>query len=487
MFQKFLYLEWKSFTRSASFKMNLILKILLGISALFYGFLILSLGVGVFFLLKESGKEPLSTVNQFLIYWLVFDLVTKYFLQQSPIMKIKPLLTFPISKNKIVSYLLGKSSISFFNIYPAFFFVPFSIVLMLNGYSILGVLSWHIALFALTYANNYLNLLINNKNGVFIFIASLLVLCGGLQYFDYWNITRYTQPFFQALYTYPFLGPVLLALPIILGYFCFKLYKQTLNLDEGFKAKENNIKAGQFNWLERFGTMGNFLKNDLKLLQRNKRSKTTVMMSFFFIFYGLLIINNQAYAGPMWKLFAGIFVSGGFLFTFGGFVPSWDSSYYPLMMSQNIKYKEYISSKWWLMVLVTFASMIVGSFYLYFGWEVYWGIIVGGIYNIGVNSHLVLLGGAYVKTPIDLTSGKKAFGDKKSFNLRTLLITIPKLVLPLIIFFIFYKIFNVNTGYLAVAILGILGLAFRNKVFTMIEKVYRKEKYATLAAYKENN
>jgi hypothetical protein len=30
------------------------------------------------------------------------------------------------------------------------------------------------------------------------------------------------------------------------------------------------------------------------------------------------------------------FVSGGFLITFGQFVPSWDSSYYQLMMTQNI-------------------------------------------------------------------------------------------------------------------------------------------------------
>ena len=114
-------------------------------------------------------------------------------------------------------------------------------------------------------------------------------------------------------------------------------------------------------------------------------------------------------------------------------------------------------------------------------------VIVGGIYNIGVNAHIVLLGGAYVKTPIDLTSGKKAFGDKKAFNIKTLLITLPKLLLPLFIFYVFYKPWGIEVGYLAVAILGILGLAFRNKVFTIIENVYKKEKYATLAAYKEKN
>jgi hypothetical protein len=42
-----------------------------------------------------------------------------------------------------------------------------------------------------------------------------------------------------------------------------------------------------------------------------------------------------------------------------------------------------------------------GRFILLFWWQTYLTIVVGGIYNIGVNSQLVLLGGAYTKTPID--------------------------------------------------------------------------------------
>jgi hypothetical protein len=76
----------------------------------------------------------------------------------------------------------------------------------------------------------------------------------------------------------------------------------------------------------------------------------------------------------------GIFVSGGFLITFGQFVPSWDSSYYQLMMTQNIPYKGYLSSKWWLMVIATIVTTTI-PFYLYFEVQVYLTIIVGAIYT----------------------------------------------------------------------------------------------------------
>ena len=487
MIKQFLFLEWKAFTRSASFKMNLFIKITLGLIAAFYLVMILFLGVAAFYALREKNLEPLSIINKYLIYWWVADLMVRYFMQKSPVMYVKPFLTMPLKKGKIVHFLLAKSSFSFFNIYAAFFFVPFTIVLLINGYSVVGVLAWHVAMASLVYTNNYLNLLIDNKDRLFIAVALVLISFGALQFLGYLDITVYTAPVFQAFYSYPVSGFLMALIPLFLYWYCFRYFKSILRTDEAVKTKENDARTENYTWLEKFGTLGTFLKNDIKLIRRNKRSKSTILMSFLFLFYGLLIFTNEVYRGPTWQLFAGLFISGGFLFTFGGFVPSWDSAYYPLMMSQNIKYKEYLSSKWWLIVIATAISVLLAVFYLFLGWKVYMAIIVGGIYNIGVNAHIVLLGGAYVKTPIDLTTGKKAFGDKKAFNVKTLLITLPKLILPLLIFYVFYKPWGIGAGYLAVAILGILGLAFRNKVFSIIEGVYKKEKYATLAAYKEKN
>ncbi|MEO6682354.1 MAG: DUF5687 family protein [Ginsengibacter sp.] len=487
MIKQFLLLEWKSFSRSASFKMNLFLKIFLGIIGVFYLLLILFLGVAAFFALKEKSLEPLSTVNKYLIYWWLADLMIRYFMQKSPVMYVKPFLSMPLRKGKIVHFLLGKSAFSIFNIYAAFFFLPFTLFLLVNGYSIAGALAWHIAIASLVYANNYLNLLIDNLNRLFIVVALVLITFGALQYYEYLDISIYTGPVFQAFYDYPALGFGMISVPVFLYRYSFNYFKKILRIDEAVQPKQIEADTESFAWLEKFGTLGTFLKNDIKLIKRNKRSKSTVLISIFFLFYGLLIFSSKSYEGPTWQLFAGLFVSGGFLFTFGGFVPSWDSAYYPLMMSQSIKYKEYLLSKWWLIVIATTISVLVSAFYLVLGWEVYMAIIVGGIYNIGVNAHLVLLGGAYVKTPIDLTSGKKAFGDKKAFNLKTLLITLPKLLLPLVIFYVFHKYWGIEAGYLSVAILGIVGLALRNKVFSIIEDVYKKEKYATLAAYKEKN
>jgi hypothetical protein len=487
MFKKFIYLEWKAFSRSASFATNLGFKILMLFVAIYFAVVFLALGIGVFYIIKKMNLEPLVTVNKFLFYYFMFDLVFRLLLQKIPVMNIRPLLTLPFKKPTIVHFSLGKTILSFFNYGHAFFFLPFSVVLIIEGYDVVSVLLWHLAMISLFYINNFLNILLNNKDNLFAIFIGIVLVLGGCQYYQLFDITNYTTVFFDGLFhtKWMFLIPVLVL--AALYYVTFNYFKNNLYLDAGLSSKQDIAKTEDLSWLNQFGTLGTFLKNDIKLIKRNKRSKTTVFMSVVFLFYGFLFFNGaiDAYNTPIMHLFAGIFVSGGFLFTFGQFVPSWDSSYYQLMMTQNIPYKGYLSSKWWLIVMATIASTVLASFYLYFGWQAYLFVVVGGIYNIGVNSHLVLLAGAYTKTPIDLTSSKGAFGDKKAFSFQTMLISLPKLALPLALYGIGYYFVNPNTGLAIVGVAGILGFALRDKVFSLIEKVYKTEKYKTIDAYKQ--
>lgn len=488
MFKKFLMLEWKAFFRSASFRTNLALKIVMIFVAIYFTVVFLAMGIGVFFLIKkEMNLDPLIVVNRFMIYYFLFDLMMRLFLQKIPVMNIRPLLTLPIKKSTIVNFALGKTMLSFFNIVHCFFFVPFSIVLLIQGYDVTSVILWHIGMLALVYANNFFNILLNNKDYLFFIFIILVLGLGAMQYYDLFDVTDYTSVFYQGLFDtkYLFLLPVVLL--IALYAITYNYFNKNLHLDTGLSSKHSVAKTEQFTWLDQFGTIGTFLKNDIRLIKRNKRSKTTIFMSVLFLFYGLLFFASgiESYDNPMMHMFAGIFVTGGFLFTFGQFVPSWDSAYYPLMMTQNIPYKGYLNSKWWLIVIATAISTVIASFYLYFGLEIYLIIVVGAVYNIGVNSHLVLLGGAYTKTPVDLNSSKGAFGDKKAFNVKTMLISLPKLLLPMIIYGLGYYLINPMTGLALVAITGVLGFALRNKVFTWIEKVYKAEKYKTLDAYKQ--
>ncbi|GGB77614.1 hypothetical protein GCM10007424_17110 [Flavobacterium suaedae] len=489
MFKKFISLEWKAFFRSSALTGNLVITILKIIGALYFMLLFVGMSFIAYFGAEDSGSEPLVAVNKYVLYYLIADLTLKLLLQKIPVINVKPLLTLNIKRSTIVNFAIGKTLVSFFNTIHLFFLVPFTIILVAQGHGGISSLLWFLGILFFIYCNNFINLLLDSKTNLLVGFVVIVGAIIGLQYYGVFDVTEYTGTFFYSLYSTNYMVAIPAVLLIVLWVITFKYFRNHLYLDTGLSKKHEEARTENYNWLNRYGVLGTFLKNDIRMIKRNKRSRSSVIMSFVFVFYGLLFFTGalEMYDNTFMHMFAAIFVTGGFMFTFGQFVPSWDSAYYPLMMSQNIKYKEYISAKWWLVVIGTIISTILATFYLYFGADIYLMIIAAAVFNIGVNSHLVLLGGAYVKTPIDLGSAKQAFGDKKAFNVKTMLLSLPKMLLPMALYAIGEGLIGKHWGVILVIATGVLGFAFRNTVFKMIEKVYKTEKYSTLHSYKQKN
>jgi len=487
--RQFLYLEWNAFKRSPTFETNLAIKILMGLVALYFIAIFLALGVGVFFIAKDVGAEdPLVWVNKFMIYYLAADLFMRYSMQKMPITRIKQLLLTPLNKNQIIRFSLLKSSFSFFNIIHLFFLIPFSVVLIAHDYSIFGVLSWFLGVFLLILSSNYLNVFVNSSDRI-LYIASLIyIVLAVSHYMGYFDITLFTAPFFDALYQQPLYLITPVALLLFMRYRAVKFFTNHMFLDSGLAQKEESVRNIDFDFLKRLGSLGNLLTNDMRMIVRNKRPKQAVIAGIAFLFYGLLFYTDsiEAYEAPVMKMFAGIFVTGGFLFMFGSYVPSWDSAYYPLLMTQNLSYKDYLKSKWALVVFAVIFSTILSSLYLFISLEAFGYILAGGFFNLGLNAYLVIFSGAFVKVPVDLTSGKKPFGDTQAMNTKTMLLSLPKILFPIGVYALGYYTVGNWFGITLLILVSLLGLLFHNKILDALVKLYKREKYDTLASYTKN-
>ncbi|HET8809567.1 MAG TPA: DUF5687 family protein [Flavobacteriaceae bacterium] len=486
MFKRFLSLEWKQFTRSSYFQKGIAIKILLVLGALYFGGIALLMGIGAFFMIEEAlpGSDPLTVVNNFLIFWVLGDMTTRFFLQQLPVMNIKPFMAMNIKRSTIIHFLLGKTATSFFNFLPLFFFLPFSIVLLVKGYEPLNVVCWFFAMLFFVFSFNYLNFLLNKNNKFFYGMIALLLVLAALEYFEIFKISEPAGIFFNTIYEKPIAVLIPLLLLILLYRKNYQFIRKGFYLDGAVSKKTKAVKSEELNWVNRFGDIAPFLKNDIKLIRRNARPKQVMLMSFLFLFYGLIFYTQEMYLNmPGFIAFASIFVTGGFLLTFGQLVPSWDSEYYKLLMSQNISYRKYLESKWYLMVFAVAVSFVLSTPYLYFGWKIYAMIAAGALFNIGLNSFITLFGGALNRQPVELNVKAKAFSNTQGFNPTQLLIALPKMLGPIIIFYIPYKIWNFETGLIVLALSGVLGIVFKNFFLNQIENIYQKGKYKTIAAF----
>lgn len=487
MISHFLKLEWKKFFRSASFGKSVALKIVMGFFALWMLLGFLSISVGGYFILKEQfpDKDPFIVVNNFLIFLLISDLIMRYILQKIPVMDIKPMLILSIKKKKLVNYILTKSIFSFFNFGALILYIPFSIVLISKGYNLVGVLGWLFFMLMLTLCINFINFLINKNNialGALVVFLAVVWMSYKYQFFD---ITVYFGKAFYAVYNYPMLSIIGLLLATIFYYLNFKQLSNALYLDGAIKLKEEEVNSADLSFIDKFGDVAPFIKNDIRLIWRNKRTKMVFFMSFFFLLFGLVFFTVKTYRdSEIWQLYGCIFLTGGFAMNYGQFVPAWDSEHYRMLMTQNFSYRKFLESKWFLMVVMTVVLFILSTPYIYFGLDKYLLIVAGFFFNIGFTPLVMLYMGAFNKKRIDL--GASGFGNTQGTSAAQFIVMLPVLVFPIIIYAIVNYFVGFNAAIIAIAAVGIISILLRNSIMNFIEKKYQQKKYSTLHGFKQS-
>lgn len=493
MIKHFINLQWKQFFRSSYWQKSIVLNILLVFFALYMIVTFLSLGLFLYPGMKEffPDADPFLKVNGFIFQWLLIDLLMRFFFQKLPMMSAKPLLTLPVKRSSIVNFILGKSSLAFLNFLPLFTTIPFSFQLIKHGYPMDQVITWLVLMFLLSLVINFLNFIIESLSAeTELSFLPIILVTGVLYGLNYFGIVS-----FSALISNGIMAvietPVLLIVPILLIAVLYivnfkSLYKK-LYIDNSLKTKAEKVKTTNLEWTKRFGDIAPFLQLDLKLITRNKRPRSSIFILVIGLLYGLFFYPNPGLNDniEVFSIFVGIFVTGIFLINFGQFIPAWDSGYYKLLMSQNIKYEQYLKSKFSLLVYSVVIMFVLSTPYVYFGWKILLAHFAATIYNIGINSHVILFAGSFNRKKIDLNQ-RAAFNYQGTGAVQWL-IGIPLLLLPLLLFFLFYKLINFEAAIIALSLLGVLGIVFHQKLMKSITEKYLESKYKMINAFNQDN
>lgn len=488
MTSHFLNLEWKQYFRSANWQKSIFINILLVLFALYFIVCFLLIGIGAYFILKEQfpDQDPLVLVNSFLLYAITADLIFRYMMQKLPVMNIKSLLLIPIKKSKIVHYILLKSSFSFFNFIGLFFYIPFAIVLITKDYNVAGVLGWLATMILLTQSSNFLNFLVNKNNKVFAVLLTILI--GGylVQHYNIFNLPAFVGTGFDAIYENPILALVLVALLMVLYNINYRQLRNEVYLDAIISEKTKEANTSELAFADRLGDVAPFIKNDLRLMWRNKRTKSGIWMLAVGLLYGLFFYPQPVYR-DMEVIFVlvGIFSTGTFLMNFGQFIPAWDSTYYKMLMSQNFKYERYLKSKFVIMSISIVALFVLGIPYVYFGWKVLLVHFAAMIYNIGVNTHVILFGGTFNRKKINLDE-KAAFNFQGTGSVQWI-IGIPLMILPMVLFGLISWLVSFEIAVTVLASLGFIGIALHKKLMTFITNRYITNKYVMIHAFNQES
>ena len=457
----FLIHQSKAFWRSKNTGKSIAMRIVMGILILY---LLLNVLVVAFFMdsiLEKTypNQEIIPSFNSLLIYYFLIDLLMRFQMQELPTLAVRPYLHLRINKNQLINYLSLTSLGTAFNLTPLLLTLPFLIKVILPEYGTAGILAYSIAIIGLTLTNHFFSLWIKRKvnlNAIWmlIFFGTFLIFVSLDFYFKLFSISALSALIFNSVKSAPLYSLIFLLAAGIIYLINYRYLRSNLYLEELYSGDNSHKSSTEIPLLGRFGMSGDLAANELKLILRNKRPRSVIMMSLFFMFYGLIFYNRPDFSYPM-IIFCGMFMTGIFIINYGQFMFSWQSAHFDGILVSKVRAKDFFKAKLLLFTMFSTISFLLTIPYVYFGWRVLVIHFIMFIWNLGVNTLLVLFFANRNYRRIDLSKGS-AF-NWEGVGASQWILSIPLLLGPFIIYFPFNLLDYPEIG---IAIIGLIGLLF---------------------------
>ncbi len=443
---------------------------------------VLALGVFLDKILYKAfpGVDLTASFCGILLVYYLFDLLMRMQLQELPTLKVQPYLHLPVKRNTVVGYLALTALLSFFNLWPIVVFGPFILKVILPASGALVALAFFISIIALALFNNYLAMYIKRKanlNGwVFLAAGAVLVLITSADYvWHLYSLRQVSYAFFGRVITIPVLALIPLVLAVAMYYINFIYLKGNLYLEELSSKKVTAYKSStEIPLLDRFGSVGDLTANEIKLILRNKRSRSALIMGLVFMFYGLIFYTQSIYGDGM-KVFVGMFMTGIFIINYGQFMFSWQASHFDGLLVSKIKFSDFLKAKYLLFTIVSTVAFLLTVPYAYFGWKVVLIHFIMYVWNLGVNTTIVLFFANRNYKRIDLSKG--ASFNWEGVGATQLLLSFPLLLLPYVVYLPFKFLKQPDMGFAALAVVGIFFIITRNFWIKKLEADFYSKRF----------
>lgn len=484
----FLIHQWKEQLRSTFWQKSIIVNILLAILGVYFLLNIVFIAYFADKLLLEFDKSAsvIQTFSKLLFFYFSADIIIRFLFQSLPTLSIQPYLTLPVKKSKLIHYPLMKSITSFFNILALLLFFPFWIKVVCSAYSVFFSAAWLVSILSLIFTNNYLTYSLK-KHFIKRPIISLffILLWAGMIYSELSDITNLAG-YFSSAFLFIAQNPLFVIIPIgiaILAYLmAYALLKKNAYLEDIQLSSRNNKSS--FSFLSRYGETGNLILLEIKMILRNKRPKSVLYFSTFFLLYGFLFYRKENIDNYPILFLAGLIITSMFAMNYGQFMFSWEGSFFETFLANRINPYAYLKSKYLLISIACIISYVITLPFMFINPKIglYNTAIV--IYSIGVSSFIMIFIATYNTNAIDI--GRSQWMNYQGTGIMQFIVMIPIIGIPAAIYFLLKHFGIAQYSFHVLASMGLLGILLNKYILQTLTKQFVSRKYKMAAAFKHN-
>lgn len=483
---------WLDTSRSSSFGRTMAMRLVMALLFFFLLFYLILISFGIALGVQRlENVDPIALVNSYLLYYLLFELALRFFLQSLPGFNVGAYLHLPLSKKTIAAQQLLRSFFSPYNIITPILFTPFALMVIGEHYGTVSALTWLLSLVFLSWSMHYALLWFKRAFARHLWIIYLLLLGGialfGLQFFQWVPSGDLTARFFEAAHRGPW--GMLLSVLLFVGaiYLCLTFYTHNLYLDLSNNRRAESVAGEKLSAFSRFGVTGSLIDLELKLILRHKRTRSTLMLSGLFVLYGLLFFPGMEPADdgrlPMFMLiFLGTFLTGVFIMQYGQFLMSWHSAFFDFFHVQPLTAEQYINSRYYLLVSVGLLSYALAVPYVYFGTDVLLANTAMLLYNAGINTYIIMALSMWSPQKLDLT--QRGGFSMQGVGASQWLMGLPVFIGPMLLFAPFWLMGYTDAGLAVLALAGLTGLLLRTMILRGLSGQLSRLRHDISAAFR---
>lgn len=490
MILTFLNHQWTGFWRSKNKTSAIAAQLILAFLALYLIAVAIFIGSSIETLVDHflPGKDVMLVFNGAILYYFVFDFFLRIQMQELPTLAIVPYLHLNIPKWKLVRFLNVSALFSIFNFIPLLLFSSFCVVYISENYGYLASIMYLLSIISLTILNNYTALYLKRAaaQNYRIIIAGLLLIFvfGALEYFKVFSVSVVSNLVFSTLIIHPVIGLIFILLAAGSYLVNSRFLKNNLYIEE-LKTGEAKKSATDYPFLDRFGAAGTLVALEIKLILRNRRPRNTAAKGLLFLCYGFLMykekaINENSF-GVMFM--AAFLLTGNMTIIYGQFMFGWQSAEFDGLLANKTDIKTFFRAKFLLLTIASTVLLIVVSLYGILSWKILLVQFAAYLYNIGVNTVIMLYMATRNYKYIDLS-------EESSFNWRgtntsTMLQSAPVLFSPYLIYWPLSYLFNPYWGLAGLTLAGLAGLFTREYWLHKLVTTFNRKKHQIAAGFRE--
>ncbi|MCX6304453.1 MAG: DUF5687 family protein [Bacteroidetes bacterium] len=482
--------QWKEAIRSSYWQKTVLINIILGIFLLYFliNLIVLGFFLGKILVSAFPGTEPVSALSGILLYYFIADFLLRFFMQPAPVISVVPYLHLPVRKNSIFHFLLIKSGFSLFNFFPVVVLLPFTLRYIIPVHAAGLGLAWIFTIILLIFSSNYLAFFIKKlfsaKPAV---IIALAVVTAIVAWVDFSHDRAIALRFGDSL-MYVALHPAWIIAPVIILFLSYGLSWLFLHRQRYMEVKEKQEKqyasAGRTRHLaEIFGVTGTLVSLEMKMILRNNRPRSYLVLSALFMFYGFMIYPKLPVSGGFgMMLFIGLLLTGIMMVQYGQLILSWESSYFDRLCTANFSSHDYFTSKYWLFFLFNTVTFVVTLPYALYDYRILPVNLAAWLFNCGINIFLILYLGSYNTKRVDMSKG--AFFNYEGVTAVHFFMILPVFGLPILISWLVSNIVSDAAGVLAIGLTGLAGIIFHRQLINIVTRQFLARKQNILQGFR---